>query len=59
MVPYSQPHGKVFQGFRKAEDPKINLFHGLILFSRELTSLLHNSTEILPKIIETKKMTTL
>ena len=32
MVPYSQPHHKVFQGFREDEDPKINLFHGLILF---------------------------
>ena len=49
MAPYSKPHGKVFQEYGKDQDPKTKLFHGLILSQRESTSLLRNSTQILPK----------
>ena len=59
MAQYSEPHHKVFKGFGKNQDPKINLFHGLILFQTELTSLLRNSTAILPKNNWNKKLATL
>ena len=49
MAPYSEPHDKVFQEYGKDQDPKIKLFNGLILSQRKLTSLLRNSTQILPK----------
>ena len=49
MAPYGEPHEKVFQKYGKDQGPKIKLFHGLILSQRELTSLLRNSTQILPK----------
>ena len=59
MTPYSEPDDKVFQEYGKDQDPKIKLFHCFILFQRESTSLLCDSTQILPKNNRNKKMSTL
>ena len=59
MVPYREPHDKVFREYGKDQDPKNKLFHGLMLSQRESISLLRNSTQILPKNNRNKKMSTL